>query len=426
MTTRVGTVRVSGLVVASLLTAGLGVAAASPSHAVDPSFPSATSTRWVAVSKSAVPVTDQAADFAPSHLDLTASGGALGPATGFVSADLRYLYVRMHVADPPGAGAGGYVVQLDTDGDAAGWERAIRYDVGADTIAVFGASGPNNGVNQGGTVLSSVPATGVNATSQAGADGGAHVVFAVARAALSAAGVDLAAPLRLVMGTSTDAGVALDAGGLLGQAKADVLGHGKFGLRPPSWQTLASDPVDIDSDADGVLDRDDNCPRVANPGQEDDDADVDNSLPQGTVGVPDGTEGLGNACDRTPRGYDLDEDGVGLMDDNCPERPGLTDDGCIARSATSVTLGYRSADKVFAGRVRAEYAVCVPRRDVTIFRSVSGPDRGLGTVRTDAVGRYRLAERARPGRYYALVATKLVWRVGARCYQKKSPDIRVS
>ena len=61
-----------------------------------------------------------------------------------------------------------------------------------------------------------------------------------------------------------------------------------------------------DIDGDGVDDVDDNCPSVANPGQEDADGD-----------------GVGDACDNAPANpnpgqEDADSDGVGDVADNCP------------------------------------------------------------------------------------------------------------
>jgi len=63
-------------------------------------------------------------------------------------------------------------------------------------------------------------------------------------------------------------------------------------------------PQDPDIDADGVLNREDNCPWVYNPGQENMDGDT-----------------YGDACDICPTSTDNDRDYDGLCaeDDNCPE-----------------------------------------------------------------------------------------------------------
>jgi len=56
----------------------------------------------------------------------------------------------------------------------------------------------------------------------------------------------------------------------------------------------------VDSDNDGVVDGNDNCPNTANPGQQDSDND-----------------GVGDACDTTGP-TDSDNDGVADNSDNCP------------------------------------------------------------------------------------------------------------
>ena len=78
-----------------------------------------------------------------------------------------------------------------------------------------------------------------------------------------------------------------------GQADADDDGIGDA-CEPP------------DTDADGIVDAEDNCPADANPDQSDIDGD-----------------GLGDVCDACDLGPNVDADGDGIFDacDNCPEVP---------------------------------------------------------------------------------------------------------
>lgn len=425
MKARMGAIRTLGLgAVTALVVAGLGAVATPASHAADPVLPAPDSPKWIVVKQGGNPATDATNDFTPGYLNLTPAEGTLGAATAFASADLQHAYFRFHIAEAPTAATAtqGYVVQFDTN-NAPGWERAIRFEPVARTVEIYNGA-VNSAPKDAGTLSTTVPLTAAGAATYPGAAGGAYVAFSVPRAKLTNAGIILGRPM--VMGASNQDGAALDGGGLLGLgAKADILGVGKGAA---SWTSAATDPLDLDSDGDGIADNVDNCPVNANPLQEDDDEAIDNSLPSGTVGQPDGTEGKGNACDRTPRGYDLDEDGVGLMDDQCPERPGLQDNGCVARSTTTAILRYLPRATKFTGVVRADYEQCVPRRTVSVYKFVLGaPDRFLGSVKTDAAGRYVLDRRAKPkrGKYYSQVDRRTIFDVGVNCFAVKSPKIEV-
>jgi subtilisin family serine protease len=81
-------------------------------------------------------------------------------------------------------------------------------------------------------------------------------------------------------------------------------GRAGSGASTKPWKTC-------DRDHDTLLDSIDNCPDVPNEDQADDDRD-----------------GIGNACDPTRRGVDADADGMGAMDDACPDAYALTHNGC--------------------------------------------------------------------------------------------------
>lgn len=424
MVVRMGALRTLALgAVSAMVAGGLGLVTTPAADAGNPVLPGPASPSWLVVKKAGTAQTDGTNDMATAHLNLSPSGGTLAGATVFVGADLEYAYFRFHVAAlPPADAAGGYVVQFDTDGNTNGWERALRFNPVARTVGLY-TGGANTATQAAGTLATTVPLPPAGAASYAGADGGAFVAFAVPRAKLTENGITLGAPM--VFGTSTQDGVALYGGGLLGTgSKADIIAVGKTN---PGWNSVASDALDIDSDGDGVIDRLDNCPVVANPGQEDDDKTLDNSLPPGSPGQPDGTEGQGNVCDATPRGYDADDDNVGLLDDQCPERPGLLSNGCVARSTTTAILRYAPRRKTFTGIVRADFDQCVPRRGVAVFKVTAGPDRQLGSGKTDAAGKYALVlkKRAASGRYYLKVDPKNIFDVGVTCFGVKSPAIKV-
>ena len=72
---------------------------------------------------------------------------------------------------------------------------------------------------------------------------------------------------------------------------------------------IADDSASFDIDGDGVADSDDNCPRIPNPGQEDE-----------AVSEP---NGVGDACDD-----DHDGDGIINFEDVCPTNADLDPVDC--------------------------------------------------------------------------------------------------
>lgn len=430
MTVRMGSFRAACLGTATALVVGaLGAFAAPSAHAADPTFPGPTSGHWSKLLKTVDGVTGPATenrenlnDMPTPHLNLTpldstenpTTGGSVQPETAYVYVDFEYVYFRVHTAALPADAAGGYLAQIDTDG-VSGWNVAVRYDDAADAITVHTAD--NRPVDDAGTLVATVPATPINATTYSATAGGAFVAWAVSRADLATHGASLAGPVRMVIGTTAVAGAGINATkSLLSDPQGDVLSYDTWagGLlgSAPKWETLAVDPVElapIDNDNDGVVDGIDNCPGLANPTQADDDDD-----------------GPGNACDPTPRGPDPDGDGVGALDDQCPEQYGALANGCVAQSTTTATLRYVAKRKRFQGALRADFDQCRPRRAVTVFKAIKGPDRQMGkTVRTGNAGKYRLVLKKRPGKgkYYARVDPK--WTLGARCFGVKSPKIRL-
>ena len=139
------------------------------------------------------------------------------------------------------------------------------------------------------------------------------------------------------------------------------------------WK-LVMTPQTCDSDGDGIEEKSDNCPTVANADQSDWDAD-----------------GVGTVCDTTPG--------------TAPTPP--TTPTCTSGCAYVRTVGLRHAVRKhrLVGTVESVAVGCRSEVPVTIWRKRSGSDRKLVVLTTRSTGKFRTRAPRRPGRYYATVGS---------------------
>lgn len=123
----------------------------------------------------------------------------------------------------------------------------------------------------------------------------------------------------------------------------------------------------------------------------------------------------------TYRACDFDVDGVEDHRDGCRGIAASTPSGCPA-TTRKLTATYSSG--AFRGRMSSPVAACKAARSVTIWKSISGPDRLIGRATTRSDGTYRLAKAKKAGRYYAKSAAVVIPNTAA-CPAVTSPSFRV-
>ena len=157
------------------------------------------------------------------------------------------------------------------------------------------------------------------------------------------------------------------------------------------WK-LVMTPNTCDADADGIEQRVDNCPTVANTDQADWDAD-----------------GVGNACDATPG--------------SAPPPPVVDTPTCTTGCTYARTIGLRHQVRRhrLVGKVGSPAVGCSAGVEVTIWRKRPGADRKLVVLTTRSTGKFRTKAPRRPGRYYASAGSA----AQPLCSPSTSPIVRI-
>lgn len=164
---------------------------------------------------------------------------------------------------------------------------------------------------------------------------------------------------------------------------------------------LPCEPPERDSDGDGWLDYEDNCPSVSNPGQEDTDLD-----------------GSGNACDSTPTGEPTATPPTTAPPTTAPPTtsPSPTPTtspvpaptaipGCQSGCAYPREVGLRVKGATLRGTVTSTAVGCQAGATVTVWRLRLGADRRLVVLSSRSSGAFRTARPTRAGRYYVTVTS---------------------
>jgi hypothetical protein len=185
-----------------------------------------------------------------------------------------------------------------------------------------------------------------------------------------------------------------------------VLNQAPYAATLRSW-TLTLTYATCDSDGDGVEEKVDNCPLVANADQVNRDVDA-----------------LGDACD-----LDIDGDGLGNSNDGCARTAAATESGCppVGRAAS---LSYVKATKKLKAVVRSDMPSCRGDAKVTLFRAKPGKDTKLVVGTTNSSGRWTRKAPKVAGRYYVKVASSYATGEaecgGARSKKERVPRARTA
>jgi subtilisin family serine protease len=158
-----------------------------------------------------------------------------------------------------------------------------------------------------------------------------------------------------------------------------------------------------DSDADGAANPFDNCPTTPNAGQGDQDGDH-----------------VGDACDPTPRGPDVDRDGKPALDDRCPTVYGALPNGCPYTAPTTSKPADRDGDGFVdaSDACPSEYAKTLNGCQLPALTALAAKARKRAatvTVRTSRAATVRITiQRKRGHRWVRITRKTLVTTTGNR------------
>ena len=215
-----------------------------------------------------------------------------------------------------------------------------------------------------------------------------------------------------------------------GVAEDVVCGTEVDSVNADPQDTLAADcdQATLHSDSDGVPDNADNCPSVANPGQENNDGDAQGDAcdpDDDNDGVPDGGDACPTTAAATANGCPAVGGGGGADDGGgTGGGGGGTGTGGTGRFGASVTIAYSKRKKAFTGTLSSEQDRCRGGRKVNVFEIKRGRDPKVASGLSSATGGYVAKEPNADGRFFADVAETAVPGLGT-CLAGKSRSIKL-
>lgn len=177
-------------------------------------------------------------------------------------------------------------------------------------------------------------------------------------------------------------------------------GTAEPGALPPD----PCEPIDRDTDGDGWVDYEDNCPLDVNPGQEDSDldgqGDVCDTTPTSppTTTAPPTTQPPTTTTPPTASPTSTPTTSPTSSPTSSPVPTAIP--GCQTTCAWTREVDLRVKGATLRGSVTSSATGCEGGTTLTLWRTKAGADRRLVVLSARASGDFRTRKPARPGRYY--------------------------